>query len=148
MSARLASSSFDLTAASIEAACARVVAGKLAMRAIAAWAEPLNLSEAEFRLLWLLYQRSPENAVDAAPLDQAELAERLAVSPGQISGVVERLQARQLIACSVDGADRRRQLWRLADGGAELIAKAAASVQGFLQQEQSCSPPSTTREAA
>lgn len=113
----------------IDAACQLCVAGKLALRDVAAWAQPFGLSETEFRLLWLLSQvgRCVERAATA--LDQGDLAERLAVSTGQISAVVERLQKRELVDRVLDGGDRRRQLWRLAPAGEAVMLAVVASVE-------------------
>ena len=40
--------------------CEQAVAGKLAVRQLAAWARPFGVAETEFRLLWLLVQRGAE----------------------------------------------------------------------------------------
>jgi DNA-binding MarR family transcriptional regulator len=61
-------------------------------------------------------------------LNQAELASRLAVSPAQVSGAVERLQSCSLIDGASDAADRRRQLWRLAPAGSAVIHAVHAQV--------------------
>jgi DNA-binding MarR family transcriptional regulator len=108
----------DVAAASrlIDAACQQAVAGKLAVRDLATWTRPFAVSEMEFRLLWLLSQ-SEWIGGDVCERDQAELAEQLAVSAAHVSAVVERLRAQGLIEPVRDGADRRRQLWRVAASG-------------------------------
>jgi DNA-binding MarR family transcriptional regulator len=98
----------------IDDACRRIAAGRLAARELSGWTLDAGVSEAEFRLLWILFR-------DSSAPDQAALAARLAVSPAQISGAVERLRTSSLIELSVDPGDRRRQLWRLAPAGAALV---------------------------
>lgn len=113
----------------IDAACRLAVAGKLAMRDIAGWVQGLGVSETEFRLLWLLLEHERGQQRGAGALDQAELAERLAVSAAQVSGVVERLRERELVDRVLDGGDRRRQMWRLAPAGAATVSAVVASVE-------------------
>lgn len=128
----------------IDALCRLTVAGKLAARDLSAWVSNLGVSEAEFRLMWLLFRGSAgagcrgdsdaasetPHAVNSFALDQGALAERLAVSAAQISGAVARLQSRQLIVPLRDGSDRRRQLWRLAEAGDALVNDVLATVAG------------------
>src|SRR5688500_16904617 len=83
--------------ARIDVACRLAVAGKLALRDLAAWVRGYGVSEGEFRLLWLVLHGDRENADCRRVLDQAELAMQLAVSPAQVSNVVERLRFHQLI---------------------------------------------------
>ncbi len=106
----------------VEDACRRVVAGKCAARELAHWVGGLGISETEFRLLWLLFPvHAPKSSsVDDLP-DQGELAAKLAVSAAQVSGAVERLHSLGLVERVADGADRRRQTWRLADAGRALV---------------------------
>jgi DNA-binding MarR family transcriptional regulator len=112
----------------VDRACRLAVAGKLALREIAAWVEGIGVSETEFRLLWLLFQQEHGEASKSTALDQADLAERLAVSAAQISGVIERLRQRELIIRVSDGGDRRRQLWRLELTGEALVHTVVAHV--------------------
>jgi DNA-binding MarR family transcriptional regulator len=130
-----AADGFAAAAKRIEAACQQATAGKLAMRELADWTRPFGLSEMEFRLLWLLSQ--PEwIGGDACERDQVELAERLAVSAAQVSSVVERLRAQGFIEPVRDGADRRRQLWRIAPAGAarvgEVVTRLAAAAHSAV----------------
>jgi DNA-binding MarR family transcriptional regulator len=62
------------------------------------------------------------------------LASRLAVSPAQVSGAVERLQAIGLVDGASDAADRRRQLWRLAPSGRALIYAVLAQVAAVTKE--------------
>ena len=108
--------------ARLDEACQHVVVGKHAARELARWAGGVGVSETEFRLLWLLFPASDlrSQCVDDLP-DQAELAARLAVSAAQVSGAVERLSSLGFLERVTDGADRRRQMWRLADAGRALV---------------------------
>jgi DNA-binding MarR family transcriptional regulator len=116
--------------ARIDAACQLAAGGKLAARDIAAWLRGFQVTEPEFRLLWLLSQ-SGGNHPTHHTFDQAELAELLVVSPAQVSGAVERLRSLKMLERTVDQCDRRRQLWRLADGGRELLTAVIANVAGI-----------------
>jgi DNA-binding MarR family transcriptional regulator len=128
----------------VDRACRLAVAGKLALREIAAWVEDAGVSETEFRLLWLLFQQEHGEASKSTALDQADLAERLAVSAAQVSGVIERLRQRELVDRVPDVSDRRRQLWRLASTGETLVqtvivnvanSRIASSRKGGVRQE-------------
>jgi DNA-binding MarR family transcriptional regulator len=114
--------------AHLDAVCRHVVAGKLAARELAAWVRELGASETEFRLLWQLARDATETALPESPPDQAMLADRLAVSPAQVSGVVERLSAKQLIEPQHFSTDRRRQAWRLSSAGRQLVGAVVAHV--------------------
>ncbi len=115
--------------------------GRLALRDIAAWVAAFGLSEIEFRLLWQLSTTANANEADAE-LDQAALATRLAVSPAQVSAVVDRLRGAGRVIGVVPVGDRRRQLWLLTPTGRELVERVVAAVDAL--------PPTgpTGREAA
>ncbi len=117
------SSHTSIAAARVDEACQQVVAGKHAARALAHWVGGVGISETEFRLLWLLFPvTAPASKESDHELpDQAELAAKLAVSAAQVSGAVERLQSLGYIERHVNGVDRRRQMWRLADPGRALV---------------------------
>jgi DNA-binding MarR family transcriptional regulator len=117
-----------VAAARIERACRLTIAGKLALRDIAGWTAHAGVNETEFRLLWLLIQKSQSQNADRRACDQAELAHELAVSPAQVSGVIERLRQRELVERVLGVGDRRRQLWRLAPSGEQLVRAVVASV--------------------
>lgn len=53
---------------------------------------------------------------------QRELGDRLGCSPGHVSGVVERLRARGLLAAERLPRDRRRQCWRITDAGRNCLS--------------------------
>lgn len=119
----------DDSIARIDAACRATAAGKLAARAIVDWVRGFQISEAEFRLLWMVNQQGSRVAAEFG-LDQAQLAEGLVVSPAQVSGAVERLRQLEFLERVSDPADRRRQLWRIAPAGVELLALIAAASNG------------------
>jgi DNA-binding MarR family transcriptional regulator len=125
----------------IDAACRLAVAGKLALRDIATWTRGFRVSETEFRLLWLLFQHEHRGSAPQPVLDQGELAAGLAISPAQVSGLVERLQASALIDRVASGFDRRRQLWRLAAAGETLVLDVVANVERGADLERSAIPP-------
>ena len=123
--------------ARIEQACTQAVAGKLAVRQLTCWLAGSGVCESEFRVLWHLQAvadataATPTSSPVALPngrLDQADLAERLAASPAQISAVVDRLRRRGLAVCESHPADRRRQLWRLTPEGRALVFEVVAAV--------------------
>jgi DNA-binding MarR family transcriptional regulator len=116
--------------ARIDATCRGIVAGKLATRELSLWVTPVGLSEAEFRILWLL-RKSGNSEVRGGAADQTMLAEELVVSPAQVSGLVERLRSRGLIEPEIFGGDRRRQAWRLTKDG-ELAVATVLSVVAAL----------------
>jgi DNA-binding MarR family transcriptional regulator len=115
-------------------ACRLAVAGKLAARDLTAWVAGFDVSETEFRLLWLLSSAMHADCKAPAPapaVDQAELASRLAVSAAQVSGVVERLRHAGLIEHGAGSGDRRRQFWQLAEAGRELVREIVAAVESL-----------------
>ena len=105
----------------IERACRAAAAGKLAVRDIGAWLRGDEISEPEFRLLWLLSRH--RRAEGREPLDQAEMAERLVVSPAQVSGAVERLRNAGWLERVAAKGDRRRQLWQVTPSGEQLLGR-------------------------
>jgi DNA-binding MarR family transcriptional regulator len=116
-----------LTAAEqVDAACRQAIVGKLACRDIAAWLRGSQINEPEFRLLWLLAGNG--NGAAECSLDQADLAERLVVSPAQVSGGVERLRNLGLLERVQHERDRRRQLWRVTDAAGELLGQIVSQV--------------------
>ena len=120
--------------AQVDAACRRVVAGKLATKELAGWVRELGVSESEFRLLWQLEFDGGGAAHDTGTRsetlpDQAMLAEQLALSPAQMSGLVERLSAAGFIEPEQSPRDRRRQAWRIALAGRLLVSNVVARVE-------------------
>jgi DNA-binding MarR family transcriptional regulator len=80
------------------------------------------LHETEFLLLWQL-ANAPE------PLAQKQLAPSIGVSPAQVSGLLERLRAANLIVGQRDPLDRRRLCW-------QATATGHLFVQNVLQAGQ------------
>lgn len=123
-----------LTAAAwVDAACQHAIAGKLACREISGWLRGFQIQEPEFRLLWLLARGA--NSAECS-LDQAELAERLIVSPAQVSGAVERLRSLGLLERVQHERDRRRQLWRVTDAAGELLDQIVGCVANASRQRE------------
>jgi long-chain acyl-CoA synthetase len=88
-------------------------------------AATVDLTVAQYRVLGILH-----DGQEAA----SQLAEKLAVSRPSITGVVDGLVARGLVARSSDGSDRRRVDVHLTDLGRETIAHADAEVQRRLDE--------------
>ena len=80
------------------------------------------LTGPQFALLWAC-----ENG--PAGLSQRELALRLSLSAAHVSGLVEQLGARGLIAGERAAHDRRRQIWRLTDGGRVAVESVVADLE-------------------
>ncbi len=129
----------------VDRTCHVAIVGRRASRALAAWAKPFGLSEAELQLLWQLGSSSSDG------LDQTALAKALAFSPAQISACVERLSANAWICARAAGGDRRRNLWQLSEQGGILLdqmAATAALLQYDANQHGATSQNSRRREAA
>ncbi|MGE3244012.1 MAG: MarR family transcriptional regulator, partial [Pirellulales bacterium] len=106
----------------LDDACRLAIAGRRAGRMIAAWARSLDLAEPELQLLWCL-RKEPGDG-----LDQTTIAQRLALSPAQVSTMVERLRASGRIVLRPDAHDRRRNLWQLSVDGNSLVDQLLAQV--------------------
>jgi DNA-binding MarR family transcriptional regulator len=103
----------------------------MAARELGCWVSGVGVSETEFRLLWLLFhgiKASDVQTNEPPAFDQADLSNRLAISAAQVSSVVESLRQRLLIDRDAAGADRRRQRWRLAPTGRDLVLAVIAAV--------------------
>lgn len=83
-------------------------------RRLAALADNAGLSDNEVLVLWLA-----EGV--AGGLVQGDLATAIGISPAQMSGIVERLRKRGLIAMERSPLDRRRQVWRSTLAGGEVL---------------------------
>jgi DNA-binding MarR family transcriptional regulator len=70
-----------------------------------------GLREPELALLWACTKSPPGGR------SQCELAEELAVSSAQVSGLVERMCCVGLLRARAIEEDRRRHLWELAPAG-------------------------------
>lgn len=103
-----------------------------AMRdAVASRSQCVSLSEPQFALLWACGNC-------AAGLSQCELAVRLAVSPAHISGLVEQLSNRGLIAGERAAHDRRRQIWRLTSDGRATVERIVIDLEPWSAQLDKC----------
>jgi DNA-binding MarR family transcriptional regulator len=60
---------------------------------------------------------------------QVELAGTIGVSPAQMSGTVDRLGSRGLVAMHRPTMDRRRQVWRTTGGGLALLERIAPRLE-------------------
>jgi DNA-binding MarR family transcriptional regulator len=119
----------------INTVCRLAAEGKLAARRIAAWLGGSEINEPEFRLLWLLAGTASAE-VSAVPLDQADLAEQLVVSPAQVSGAVERLRSLGLVERLQHQRDRRRQLWRVTEAGDALLGRVVDRVRQTASHQE------------
>ena len=75
-------------------------------------AEALELTDSELLVVWLCRGAAGCRSSWPAPIG---------VSPAQMSGMVERLRARGLVAMHRPAMDRRRQVWRTTAGGQALL---------------------------
>jgi len=100
-------------------------AARALRRRLALLIAPSQLSEQEFLVLWLVSDAAlPQRG-------QGELAEAMGVSPAQMSGLVERLRARDLLQFERSGSDRRRQVWLLTAAGNNLLAEVCQRLTEF-----------------
>jgi DNA-binding MarR family transcriptional regulator len=63
-------------------------------------------------------------AASTVPGSAGEIARRLGCDPGNVSGLIARLESQGLLACSRDAADRRRVIVALTPGGRAALAMA------------------------
>lgn len=92
-----------------------IVTGRVLQKQLGIHARAAGVRDAEFLLLWACYRASGQN--------QRELADRLGMSTAQLSGLVEGLRSRGLLACRRAEMDRRRQEWTLTDSGGALVVQ-------------------------
>jgi DNA-binding MarR family transcriptional regulator len=85
-------------------------------RKLAGVAASCDLSESELLVVWLCHGTGRV---------QVELASAIGVSPAQMSGLVERLGQRGLVAKTRPARDRRRQMWKTAAEGEALLSQVA-----------------------
>jgi DNA-binding MarR family transcriptional regulator len=103
-------------------------------RRLAEAAQSLDLSDTEVLVVWLC---------SGGGRVQVELAGLIGISPAQMSGMVERLRTRGLVAMHRLAMDRRRQVWRTSPAGQALLARAAqqfnelaACIRGRLNDDE------------
>ena len=92
-----------------------LVCGRSLRQAMAQQHKTRALSETQFALLWACHQGPLEG------ISQIHLAQQLAISPAQVSGLVEQLRKQGLLAGHRAEHDRRVQLWQLTPAGRALI---------------------------
>jgi DNA-binding MarR family transcriptional regulator len=86
-------------------------------RRLAEVAAAIDLSDVELLVLWLCHGGGQV---------QVDLAAAIGISPAQVSGLVERLRSRELVAMRRSATDRRRQVWRTAAAGETLLGEVAS----------------------
>jgi DNA-binding MarR family transcriptional regulator len=89
-------------------------------RRLAEVAAGFDLSDSELLVVWLC---------NGGGRVQIELAGLIGISPAQMSGMVERLRARDLVAMHRLAMDRRRQVWRMTTAGQALLSQAARRLE-------------------
>jgi DNA-binding MarR family transcriptional regulator len=99
-------------------------------RQLAELASEFDLSDSELLVLWLC---------DDSGWVQVDLATAIGVSPAQMSGIVDRLGCRNLVAMHRPSIDRRRQVWRTTASGQELLGRAANHLESLAASLQSLS---------
>lgn len=107
----------------LDKTCRRIADGRRLARLLASEVREYAMSEAEFRLLWLLRETAQ------ASLEQSELVKGLGISSAQVSALVEKLRAQQIIAPDTDEKDRRRKLWQLTASGREWFESVIETVE-------------------
>ena len=100
--------------------------------------ESFGLTDQDVLLLWLCR---------GSGRVQVELAASLGVSPAQMSGAVERLRQRSLLAMRRSTLDRRRQVWRTTDDGVALLVATAMPLGQFRERLESHLPAQGLRTA-
>jgi DNA-binding MarR family transcriptional regulator len=130
--------------------CQQIALGRHLARALNAALKNWPLTESEFRLLWLLTQAAPPHGT--AQLEQRAIAQRLGLSAGQVSAMVERLRCQQLLTPITNSQDRRQQQWQLTGQGQQTLHTLATEVHTALRNSTSNSMlaplPSHREEAA
>ena len=91
-------------------------------RRLAEVAGAIDLSDAELLVLWFCHGGAQV---------QVELAAAIGISPAQMSGVVERLRSRALVAMHRSATDRRRQVWRTTLAGETLLGQIAGRLDAL-----------------
>ena len=84
----------------------------------------LELSDTELIVVWMC---SGDGRV------QIDLAGATGISPAQMSGLVERLRSRGLVAMHRQAKDRRRQIWRATAAGQALLVTAARQLSELAE---------------
>jgi DNA-binding MarR family transcriptional regulator len=87
-------------------------------------------------------------SVTPAALTHGELASRLHCDKTNVTGLVDRLERRQLVRRRPDPTDRRATLVSLTDDGVELVDRFRASVTASVTSRLGSWPPDRREELA
>jgi DNA-binding MarR family transcriptional regulator len=87
------------------------ILGRQLRRAHACSVADLGLNDTQLLLLWVCADAGTRG------IPQNRLASLLGLSTAQVSGLVDRLSQRELIAECANSGDRRKRLWSLTDAG-------------------------------
>ena len=98
-------------------------------RKLAEVAAHFALSDTELLVVWLCCGNGRI---------QVELAGALGISPAQMSGLVERLRTRGLVAVHRLAVDRRRQVWRTTAAGMVLLEQVARHLDELVTAVTHC----------
>ena len=99
-------------------------------------AQPNGLTDTELQLLYRC-------ASSTDGIAQRQLADALAISAAQVSGLVESLRRRGLLAGHRPAADRRRQLWKLTAHGHQVFGQLMSTLAPSLELLFAARPPSS-----
>jgi DNA-binding MarR family transcriptional regulator len=100
-----------------------------------------DLNPSQFSVLWACFHQP-------AGVGQSELAELLAVSPAHVSGLVEQLRRRKLLAGHRPSADRRRQQWRLTPQGEACVKAVRTALRTWVEGLERHLPRDASRTLA
>lgn len=114
-------------------------AGRQLRRQLGEMATALALSDSELLVIWFCR---------GAGRVQVELAGAIGVSPAQMSGIVERLRSRGLVAVHRMARDRRRQVWRTSPVGQALLDDAAPRLEDLSRSFDDVLSPDEQQAAA
>ncbi|MBD3165000.1 MarR family transcriptional regulator [bacterium] len=81
--------------------------------------EPLGITAAQFNVLILLLAQSEDGE-----MNQCELSRMLMVNRANVTGLVDRLEAQELVRRIADNGDRRANRVRLTDAGRAVAVEA------------------------
>lgn len=96
--------------------------GRQLRKSLAELAAPHHLSDTEALILWACSDAT------GTGLGQHELANLVGISAAQLSGLVERLSAQDLLLGRRPAHDRRRQYWRLSPQGEAMLVALASDL--------------------
>src|SRR5262245_53614402 len=107
-------------------------AGRALRRLLADRATAIGLSDAELLVVWLCASRG---------MIQGDLATAIGVSAALLSGTVERLRQRGLIEMHRVPVDRRRDVWRTAERGQNVLDALRPALVSLAEQIERRLPP-------